>query len=774
MYYNNLKLLFRNLRRNGLYSGINIVGLAISLAACVFITLWVRDELSYDRFHKDADNIYMTVAHFKSEDLNLSAEVSSGLFAPTAKQDFALVEDYCRLRIWGAGYLKYNDVKSSRLSCYYADPNFFDFFNFPIVKGNKEMPFQNPNDVVIDERLARELFGDEDPIDKIIALDNRRELHVTAVMEEVPSNTYLSRVNLISSYALDTASYYNKILNTWNGCEFLSFLKLKPGTEVKSLAKQVTDKQTTLQGIRSFSLQPLVNMHLYTVDGEPAGIKTVRLFQWIALIILVIACINYVNLITARASKRHREIGLKKIIGAQKTGLFMQLIGEAVILFAIAGIIAVLLNITLMPAYNQLSGKNIVFGLFDGNIWLTYFMMLVAIIGMAGIYPAYLLASFKPTNMLRSVNAKKGTGLFRKVLVVTQFVASVALITGTVALQGQMKYVREKDQGYDREQVFTCSLGAMRRHLNAVKTELQQETSISGVTAAAANIMDLSSTHGFETWEGKTGEGMMMYTQERVDTSYIRVMRLSLVDGTNFTTTPETQYILNESAVKAMGLTDPVGKWVNNTDQKIVGVVKDFHFKSMHQKIEPLVLIYQPRYFGLLYVRTMPGKAQDAVAAVEKIWKQYNPDYTFSYEFLDDSFDRMYKSDIRSGRLFGVFSLIAVLISCLGLFGLVVYTAELKTKEIGIRKVLGASTTDIIGLLSGNFLILIGIAILIAFPLAYYWLDNMLQSFAYRISLGWQMFAVAGSITIALTLLTVGWQAIKAATADPVKSIKTE
>ena len=770
-----LRIFLRNLARNKFYSAINIGGLAVSLAACVFIVLWVQDERSYDRFHRDAGNIYMAISHFQVEGNKFSASVSSGVLAPTAKENFDVVEDYCRVRQWGAGFLIYDEVKSSSISCYYSDPNFFDFFNFPIVKGNSSNPLQNPNDVVINERLAMQLFGDEDPIGKIASLDNGRPIHVTAVMKNMPRNTYLSKVDLVSLYVIDTASYYNKVLNSWEGAEFFSYLRVRQGTDATLLAEQITEKQPEgWSSFRTFKLQPLVNMRLYTIEGEPSGIKTVRLFQWIAVIIFVIACINYVNLLTARASKRHREMGLKKIIGARKYELFMQLIGEAIILFSIAIVIAVVLNFFLQGTFKVLSGKDITIRLFDGTIWLIYFAMLIAVTVLAGIYPAYMLASYKTGNIMQSVKSKTGNSFFRKILVVLQFTASTALITGTIVLSLQMKYIREKDMGYDRENVLTCSMINIWSHFDAVKAELEQQTSILGVTASSENIMNVSSGHGFSNWEGKTTEGTSLHTQLRVDTSYIRVMRLTLVDGFDFSSTSEQQYILNEAAVKAMRLTDPVGKWVDRQEWKIVGVVKDFNFASLHSGIEPLVMFNDPQYVRGLYVRTAPGKTKDAIAAVENVWKQYNAEYPFNYSFLDDTFNNIYKSDILTGRLFGVFSIVAIFISCLGLFGLIVFTAEMKTKEIGIRKVMGASVMDIVKLLVKDFLILVCISILIALPLAYYWLDKMLQEYAYRISLSWWIFIAAGLTTVALTLLTVSVQAIKAATANPVNAIKSE
>ncbi|MDR2231890.1 MAG: ABC transporter permease [Tannerella sp.] len=779
-----IKLAFRNIRRSGVYSVINIVGLAMSLATCVFIVLWVQDERSYDRFHKDAEDIYLVTSRFKGEGRDMHVPLSTAMFASAAKEDFGQVEDMIRLRTWEAGYLQHGDIKSSAVSCYYSDPNFFDFFNFPIVRGNSSRPLRNPTDVVISERLSKELFGNEDPVDQVILLNNRREIQVTAVMKDMPDNTYLTNVDLVSLYEVDTASMHYQAMNNWAATEYTSYLKVAPGTDVEKLAQQIGGRQPEFWGrFRSFSLQPLVNLHLYNIDGEPVGLKTVRLFQWIALVILVIACINYVNLVTARASKRHREMGLKKTIGAKKRQLFVQLINEAVIMFALAIFIALILNLVLLPLYNQLSGKDLAVNLFDFNIWSIYIAMFLVVIALAGFYPAWMLSSFKPVSMMQSFQVKRGSNLFRRILVVTQFVASTALIVGTIALSEQMRYVREKDMGYDREQVLVSDIGNMAKRFDTVKADLEQQSSIAGVTGASENIMDVEQGAAFRLWEGKTSEGLMMYNHQEVDTSFVRVMGLTFVDGGNFTSIHERQFILNEAAVKAMGITDPIGKWADKSDWKIVGVVKDFHFRSLHQAIGPMVLYNIPDTSGFarpsegfrqLFVRTRANNAQQAIAALEKVWHQYNPDAAFKYSFMDETFDRLYRSDIRTNMLFGTFAVIAILISCLGLFGLVVFSAELKTKEIGIRKVLGASILDIVKLISNEFLILICIAMLIAFPLAYWLLDNMLQDFAYRISISWAMFALAALITIVLTLLTVGFQAVKAANENPAKAIKSE
>ncbi len=771
------RIAIRNLRKNGLYSAINIGGLAISLAACTFIFLWIQDEKSYDRFHKDAENIYTAVAHFKSDGGTEAYPVTSGLFGPVAKHDFPEVESFCRVRPWGVGYLQIEGVKSGGKNIIYTDSTFFSFFNFPIIKGEQQGLLQNPDDVIITERLAHELFSDNDPVGKIINLEGWKDVQVVAVMKDFPSQTSIPHGDIICSFKLMKDPWLVKTLDSWEGCEFWTYLRLKPGIDAIQLAENITSKQPGgNESERSFSLTPLTNLHLYNLDGEPAGIKTVNIFQWIALIILCIACINYMNLVTARASKRHKEIGLKKVIGAKRLQLFSQLMVEAIILFVVAATIASLLNLLLLPAYNQLSGKDIHFGWLNFDIWSIYGIMIISVIVLAGVYPAQLLASFRPVSLIQGIGAKRGNATFRKVLVVLQFVSCVALIMGTVTLGEQMKYIREKDLGYNREHVFMVGMYNIAEHYEAVKSELLQHAAIKGVAFGSENMMSVGSGTATANWEGITRESYVSLTQLRVDTSFVNVMKIKLTEGQGFTSTSEKQVILNETAIKTMGIQDPVGKWVElNGRSKIVGVAKDFHFKDLHQRIAPMVMYYQPPglWYGL-YVRTSAGEAKQALAAVEKVWKQCNPDYELSYNFMDETFNSMYLEDTRTGHLFGIFSIIAILISCLGLFGLVTYTAETKTKEIGIRKVLGASVAGIVEMLSKEFLILVGIAMLIAFPAAYYLLDKMLQDYAYRIDIGWWMFALAGIITIVLTLLTVGWKAMKAAMANPVKAIKAE
>jgi putative ABC transport system permease protein len=596
-------------------------------------------------------------------------------------------------------------------------------------------------------------------------------------MKNFPHNTSLPHADMVCMYEINKDSYYYRILNTWQGCEFKTFLRLQSGADIVELAAAVTDKQTLLREMRSFTLQPLTDMHLYAVNGEPAGTNTLRLFILIAMATLLIACVNYINMVTARSASRHGEISLKKIMGAKKRQLLMQLITEAFVLFVIAVVFAVVLNMLFMPQFNQISGKELLEVWFDPDMWRIYALMLFLLVGFAGVYPAWLLASFKPAKDLQE--RKRIKPLLRSALIIFQFVISVALIVVTVGMTSQLKYMRNKDLGFNKEQVLVCKMYNISENFETVKLELMRNTAVRDVTNANQNIMSARSMT-YLLWEGKTNESNLSVHQIRVDTSFVNVMQIPLAEGQNFTSLALRQAIPNETAIKAMGLHDPVGKWIEIPewdDEKgvIVGVAKDYHFTDLYEKITPIILYYERPgfYYSQLFVRVGAGEEQQAITALEKLWKQFNPSYTFDYHFLDEEFDVTYKSEIRTNRLFGIFSCIAIFISCLSLFGLITYKKKKKTKEIGIRKVYGASIKNIIEMLSKEYLILVGIAMLIAFPVAYFWADTMLQDYAYRINISGWMFALAAGVTIVLTLLTVGIQALRAAVADPVKSISS-
>ena len=788
-----LIIALRNLKKNWFYTIINIAGLAIGLSACSFILIWVQDEKSYDRFHDHADEIYLGVAHFANYENIYIDKYTPGLFAPAAKEHFSAIKDYCRIRSYTAGYILADGKNTDEKKIYVADSNFFTFFNFPIIAGFSLELLQKPDEVVISESLAKELFGNENPIGKMIhtnGMMNFKEIvktyYIAAVMKDFPANTSMPRADLIIPQNSDSYDFYTDWWHDWAECEFDSYIRIHKGADIQQLAKEITNLQTNARDYRYFSLQPLTNIHLYALDGSPSGIKTVWIYLWIAGAILVISCINYVNLVTGRSAKRNHEVGIKKILGARKPALFFQMMTESVILFLTALGIAFCLNILLAGVFNHFSGKEISFEWNNLNMWMLYLLLFFTVIVFAGIYPALSVSSFKLRNMLQGKLTSRGNNRFQKLLIVNQFIISFVLIATTVTLESQLTYMRRKNLGYDQEHVFTCRTRNMAGHYQTVKAELLKYPFIRSVVGTSDNLSDISSntTHN---WEGKVGEGYINYHNFYVDSTFFSNMSISFVAGSGFEPNVRDvntgtdlglneghQFVINEAAAKKMGLTEPiVGKWIDadHVRGRIVGVVKDFHFNSFHQEIAPLVFFYSPNWANTLYIRTTAQDAGKAIAAVEKLWKEFNPNYSFNYSFMDESFEHLYRSYIQTGRLFGVFSFIAILIACLGLFGLVTYKTEVKTKEIGIRKVLGANISDIVLMLTRELLILVGLAMLIAFPITYYWLDKLLQDFAYRISISWWIFAISGVIITFLTLLTVGWKAFKTSMANPVEAI---
>jgi len=772
MFYH-LKIILRNLRRSGIYSFINIAGLAVSLAACILIMLWVWHELSYDKFHRNANRIY---------GINTHIEAWSTFSSPYPLADFVLaelptVEKFCRLDYNNINiqYIEYNGEKFYNNDGQIAatDTSFFSMFDFKLLKGSaKDLTYDA---LIISESVEKKLFGNGESLGELVKTSDGQLFRIAGVMADLPSNTSI-RLSILKRLPLPQHE-------NWDLFNYFTFLLLQPNSDPDAVAKDITaltrKKQPDLTDLPTFkmTLQRLTTQHLYTPDGKDRGMQSVRLFMLIAGLILVIAGINYVNLVTARATKRNREIGLRKVVGASKINLMGQLLGEAVILFLLAIVLALGIVVLVLPLYNTLTTKSFDIITYFPQILVICAASFVAIMLLAGLYPAFLLSSFKPTEAFKNKSGSSKNTLFRKVLVVIQFVFSTGLIMGTFVMGRQLAYIQSMNPGYDRENVLTVLLHNM--NLNTVRGELLNVPGITGVTASDGYICRIGSAAGL-VWEGKNPNELSMIARIDVESNFLTTMGLKLVKGSDFTGTDADKdvCIINEAAARLMAFDDPIGKRIEFGMEKgsvIIGVVNDFNFHNMYETIGPLVLYNTaPNNHQLLYVRIAPGKTQSAIAQIEKIWNRTNSEYPFNYSFVDETFAKMHRDDMLKGMLFNIFAVIAIIISSLGLFGLVTYTAETKKKEIAIRKVLGASVSEIIVMLSKDFLILVGIAMVIAFPLAYWLFNGMLENFAYRISITWWMFAVAALIVIALTLFTVGFQAYKAATANPVKAIKSE
>ncbi|MDR0231033.1 MAG: ABC transporter permease [Dysgonamonadaceae bacterium] len=791
MFYN-LKIAIRNLRRNGLYSVINIIGLTVSLATCILITLWVYDEWSYDRFHANKENIYLVNTSVSNEGF---FDHTPGALSVYGKEEIPVIKDYCRISWFSFNYLRYNDrqvlIDNSINRGAAVDSSFFRMFTFPLIEGDIQKPFAGDNSIIFSESMAKSVFGDENPMGRAVRTNWSDEyFYVTGIMEDMPKNStlqydYIVPMNFMKRHWVSYFVPGKTLDEDFGEFRFSTYLELYPGSHTDEIEEQIVNivgremapyaSMFGPAGLPPFniSLQQITDQHLYNPDGTPGGMAKIRLFAVIAGLILVIACINYVNLVTARIGKRSKEMGIRKFLGANWIKIVRQAMQETCVMLFISIVLATVLIYVVMPVYNQISGKNMEFSLFSFHAAIIYGVTLFCVLVLAGLYPSLFLAS---SNSSKHTKNKGMHVVFRKALVVVQFVCSIVLIVSTLVITLQMNFIRKKDLGYDKENVICFPAWGMGNNKEAVRNELQKNPDITGVaTADFENMITHNFTYGV-TWQGS--DIATRFSMGWFDFDFFDVMNIRLTDGAFPLEASADKYcLLNETAVREMQLQeDPLNQIINFNNQSytVSGIVRDFHFESLSQPILPMILICSKANYNNFYIRTTTQGTKSALASIETMWKKYCPNLIFSYSFLDENFERLYEADIQMGKLLYIFAFIAIMISCLGLFGLVTFTAETKTKEIGIRKVLGASVGNIINMLSKEFLILVGIAMLIAFPLAYYWLNNMLQDYAYRISIGWWIFVLAGLITIVLTLLTVGFQALKAATANPVKSIKTE
>lgn len=791
MIKNYLKTAWRNLKASKFYTLINMSGLAIGLATAIMLLLWVRHELSYDRFHQDYRNIYLLSAHFMSGDKETSWSGVPGALSVFAKS-IPQVRSLVRISEDEGQVLADGDRRKliDGNHTAFVDSTFFSIFDFPLLRGHRQQLFPNSHSAVISRSLAVKIFNSVDVLGKLI-LFRKEHFTITGVMEDFPENSSLQLDALfpMSLYAQQfTANGGNGDWKTIDedlgNYAFKTYVKLQASTDPAAAARDFTaayKKARNGDSKTKFTLQNLAGIHLTAIDGNDAALKMVHIFLLVAILLLAIAAINYVNLSTARSLIRAREVGIRKIIGATKFQLFFQFVTETLLLFAVATAIAIGLIFLLMPLYNRISGKALHFSLADAQMWKVIGVSILGTLAASSIYPALVLSSFRPAQSIKGRAAGgMSAGLFRKILVVFQFTISVCLIISTLVISRQMAYVRQMDLGYDKNYVFTVPLShEVVNHIDAVKNELKKETGVVGVSLS--NIYDMSNfgnATGDLNWEGKPEGRSQIIGQALVDEDFIPTMGIQLLEGGNFSGSPadSNHYIVNEAAVKAMGLKPPyVGQPITFHERPgvIIGVMKDFNFQPLKEKITPI--LFFTRWKGnILFIRTTAKDAQQAIAAAERQYKKYAGDLPFSYSFLDKQFEEKYRADQRAGMLFKLFALIAIFISCLGLLGLATYMAQVRTKEIGVRKVLGASIANVVNLLGKDFILLVALAILLAVPAAWYGMNKWLEDFAYRITIRWWMFALAGLLAILIAMATISYQAIKAAVANPVNALRNE
>jgi ABC-type antimicrobial peptide transport system permease subunit len=788
MLLNYLKIAFRNLGKDRLFSVLNIAGLCVGLAAGLLMLLWTQDELTFDNFHADADRIYREVAHFNSGESTESWAVTPAPHALFALQQVPEVEAAVRVCADDdRPIFRVDDVSRVEKKGAFADSSFFRVFKTEIISGNAERPFDGPESIVLTETFARRYFGRADVAGKNIGIGKDNVL-VSAVIRDFPGNSvfqfeYLRNFELLKK-SFEGNDMWRTLESDWGDFNYDTYLKLRPGASVATVEKKMTDIQHTNHPTDKeswYTLQALRDLHLVEADGSAPGMQAVRILGLAGLLLILIACINYMNLSTARASGRAREVGMRKVVGARKSQLLGQFMTETAVVFAIAAGMAVFAARLLLPYCNKIADKKLVLDFTRPDIAMLFGGVLLLTLLLSGLYPALVLSAFKPVDTLKGkLLGNTGSGTLRRGLVVTQFVFSIGLMISMLVIGRQLSFIRNKNLGYDRENIFSFGLaGEAWKHRKAMLDELAKQPGVTSVTSSGGNLLQSGSSTGDTDWEGKAPDQQMIVSPLSVAPEFISFFNMKLLAGEGFTGTQadSTRFILNEAAVREAGLKEPVvGKrfklW--QTDGVIAGVVRDFHFQSMRAKIGPAVLMSRPNRNGSIYIKTTGQDAARAVESAGAVWKKYERAYPFNYAFLDETFEKMYRREQRTSGLFNAFSGLAIFISCLGLFGLSAFTTARRFKEIGVRKVLGASVAEIIGLLAKDFLKLVVVALVVASPLAWYLMNDWLSDFAYRIEIQWWMFAAAGAAAIAIAFLTVGFQSMKAALTNPVKSLRSE
>jgi len=791
VFSNYIKTAWRSLWKNKFYSAINILGLSIGLTTAILLLLWIQDETSFDKFNKDYDRVYNLSSHF---DANGKEQVWTGVPGPLYKyaRSSAQVESVTRINEdYGVTVHQANSTKLvSDLHIAFVDSSFFSVFSFKLLKGTASNPFPLINNVLLTTSTARKIFGTEDVIGKVMMYDTASFI-VSGLLPDFPQNSSL-RFDLLLPM-----SFYARMFIAWGGngdwktidedlgnYAYGTYVKLQPHTNIATVENALTKAYKDARNGESntkFVLQPLAEKHLISADGNKSGLRIVQVFTIITILLLAIAAVNYVNLSTARSMARAKEVSMRKILGANKTQLFIQFVVETIIIFVIATGLALVFAGLLIPAYNNISGKSLEFSLYNPSVWMLVGIAVLGTLVLAGVYPAIHLSSFNPINSLKGkLNQSISNIVLRKVLVVFQFSISVILIICTLIIGRQMQYISKVNVGYSKEYVFTVQLEEDAvNHIDAIKAELGKAPGISATSISSVyNIADYGNSTGDIEWPGKSKDDNMIVSSANVDKDFIPLMNFTFIEGGNFTGTPSdtAAFIVNETMAKQIGLKPPyVGKQISlhESPGTITGVVKDFHFKSLKDKIGPFVF-WTHRWKNILYVKTTAANAQQAIKAVENVYKKYPANTPFTYSFVDTKFDALYKSDNRTRLLFNVFAGIAIFISCLGLLALATYSTQLRTKEIGVRKVLGASIANIVNLLGKDFIVLVIIAIIIAIPVAWYSMSKWLENFAYKTGISFWLFIAASFIAVGIALLTVCFQAIKAAIANPVKSLRTE
>jgi putative ABC transport system permease protein len=793
MFRNYLIIAIRSILRQKSFSLINILGLAIGLACALLILLWVQDELSFDKFHEHADRLYRV-----EEDQYYSGEVyhvnvtpyPSG---PVWKDEIPEIEDACRYQ-WPSGMLfTYGEKAFYEGGCVAVDSTFFDLFTYDFLHGNKASALTQPYSAVLTEQTAEKYFGDENPIGKSLRVNNQYEFTVTAVLKSIPKNS-INQFDILIPF--DYLKEIGQFSDSWGSNSIRTYIKLYENAVIDSVDSKLTAvvKEQYPESTTDFMAAPFTRIYLHQYFGyghDPGAIMMVYIFSAIAIFVLLIACINFMNLSTARSANRAREIGLRKVSGAGRRAVIIQFFGESVLMAFISLIFALIIVSSILEVFNKVSAKELDFSslLHPRFIIATILVTLVAGL-ISGIYPALYLSAFRPIKVLKGdLSRGMKSGWFRKVLVVVQFTLSVFLIIGTVIFYRQLNYMKSKDLGYDKENMFYFQMrGEIKDNYQAIKTEFLRDPKVLRVTASNHPPHNIGSNSGGGDWDGKDPDQSVLIGTHIVDYDYIETVGIRLKEGRSFSkdftadlaspTDSSANFMINEVLEKIMGKENAVGErfrfW--GMEGRIIGVMKDFHYHSVSTKIEPVVFLLAPAdWFSWITVRIAPGNLEKTMRDLEKIWNNVMTGYPFDYHFVDESIDQMYRTDERLGKLLKYFTILAIVIACLGLFGLASFTAEQRTQEIVIRKVMGARVVTVILLLSREFSLLVTVSCLIAIPASLMVMKKLLlQNFEYRTDMAWWIFLAASLAAMLIAILTVSYQAARAALSNPADALRYE
>jgi putative ABC transport system permease protein len=789
MLKNLLKIAIRHIRKHPVYSILNIIGLTLGISSALFLIIYVSDEISYDRYHENADRIYRVSSKITETDDEFTWNVAQIPMGPQVVQDYPEVQSYVRFINMPRSLYKYEDKEYIEEDFYYADSTLFDVFTYKVLKGEVRQAVKDPGKIALTETAAARYFGSADPIGKTLSAGTTT-FEVTGVIEDVPTNSH---------FRFDAVAARNNLpkqLGTWGNFGVFTYLLFPQNLDVEAFETKIqgmydAHMKTIFEPLKikiEYILEPITKIHLYSTNpGEPeptGSITYVIIFGIVALFLILIAAMNYMNLATARSASRAREVGLRKVVGSRRGPLVAQFLSESVMLTLISLLISIVLFIILLPKFNLLAGKSFNLATLYSPVVIAALLGIILVAGiLGGSYPAFFLSRFSPLTVLKGEITQGSAGsLFRKILVVIQFTISVAMIICTLVVFRQLKYLKTMDQGFDQENILTLQLNqGMVRKYPVLKLSLMENDDIKYVTSTNTQIGEGSGKVIFsmETDQGMAQRGINFAV---VDHDFVDALGIKMVTGRDFQLDMPSDtlasVVVNETLANRMGWSDAIGKKVQLGDgaqinARVIGVMKDYHQTGMYNEIESLMLVYRERN-NIIYIKLSGNNTEQTMSFIENKWKEVFPDQPFTYTYLSERFNNQFEADEKRGLIFTMFTILAILIACLGLFGLASYMVEQRTREIGIRKVFGADEGVIVRLISRDFIILVSISIIIAVPVAYYFMSNWLENYVYRTNIGVSILAVAALITVLLTFITISFKAYQASVLNPASSIRTE